>query len=168
MNVPELIGFCTVVLTLGVLLVRAQADKRRAHPTLRYRVDGARPLRGTPFAAGYDLACDQEIVLRAQEVRRIPTGMFLEIPEGLFGMVTSRGSAASKGIFCQGTIDSDYRGEIFVLAANLTSNPIVIPAHKAVAQVILIPYRGLPLEAAPYLTATGRQAQGFGSTGLAL
>ena len=87
--------------------------------------DGRKPVYSSPLAAGADLFADldESIVLESLERRLIPTGVFLEIPEGYEAQVRPRSGLAIKHglslVNTPGTIDADYRGEIKVIAVNL-------------------------------------------------
>lgn len=180
--VPALIAIVVFVALLFVL--NSQADKTYGRPLkmLRRRFlpepAGSTigslaspylvPRRATKDAAGYDLFLRHEAVLLPGVPRVLPTGVHMEIPEGLFGMVRPRGSASKKGIHCVGTIDSDYRGDICVVATNLTPNPIIVPQGTAIAQMILVPYMALPIVEVDSLPDSVRQDRGFGSSGLAV
>lgn len=154
------------------LLIR-NAEKQRALPTLKLYWNGGpkchgAPRRATPSSAGYDLYSTEETVLLPGVITSVPTDLFLEIPEGYAGIIRPRSSAFKKGIFTQGTIDSDYRGEVKVMAANLTRNPVIVPAGTALAQLILMPVAAPPAVFTLALSVTERGARGFGSTGDAL
>lgn len=126
------------------------------------------PRRKTASSAGYDLHTIKEEILLPGGVTPIPTDLFLEIPEGYAGLIRPRSSAFRKGVFTQGTIDSDYRGEIVIMAANMTRNPVIVPAGTALAQIILTPVAAPPAVYTLALSVTERGTKGFGSTGDAL
>ena len=99
----------------------------------------------------------------------IPTGLAMEIPLGFELQLRPRsGLALNSPLFlCNspGTIDSDYRGEVKILMANLSDSDFVIEHGERIAQIILSPITQASFELADTLTATSRQAGGFGSTG---
>lgn len=123
------------------------------------------PTQANPFAAGYDLFCLEDTFLHGHETKKLRTGVSMEIPTGMFGMIRPRGSAMIRGLAIQGTIDSDYRGEIFVVAHNTTSAPVLIQKDSAVAQMILTPYLSLTSVLVEGLSETERGEGAFGSTG---
>ena len=90
------------------------------------------PQYATPLSAGMDVRAANEQPIRIDPLQRamVPTGLFLEIPEGYEVQVRPRsGLAAKKGITvlnAPGTIDADYRGEVCVILVNLSSEPFVV------------------------------------------
>lgn len=134
--------------------------------------DGRKPVYSSPLAAGADLFADidEPVVLESLERRLIPTGVFLEIPEGYEAQVRPRSGLAIKHglslVNTPGTIDADYRGEIKVIAVNLGKDPVTIAPGDRIAQLVIAPTvqaRFLPCES---LTPTERGEGGFGSTGV--
>jgi dUTP pyrophosphatase len=101
---------------------------------------------------------------------RIPTGLFLEIPEGFEGQVRPRsGLAASWGLTvlnAPGTIDQDYRGEVAVLLVNLGAEPVTVRDGDRIAQIVFAPVRRAVFVEAAGLSPTARGSGGFGSTGV--
>ncbi len=129
------------------------------------------PTYGSAFAAGADLyACEEEEILIAPgETRLIHTGIAMEIPEGLVGLVYARsGLASKKGLAPAnkvGVIDCDYRGEIMVALHNHSSEPQRIAAGERIAQIVFTPYMAAEFTVVEELTDTVRGIGGFGSTG---
>lgn len=129
------------------------------------------PHYGTEFAAGADLyACMEEpLVIRAGNTEFVHTGLSMEIPAGLVGLVYARsGLACKKGLAPAnkvGVIDSDYRGEIMVALYNHSSEDITIEHGERVAQLVIAPYICAEYEETDQLGDTGRGEGGFGSTG---
>jgi dUTP pyrophosphatase len=124
---------------------------------------------GTPDAAAFDLPTNiiEPIILEPFGLAKIPTGLYLEVPNGHSGEITSRSSAFIKGILCCGKIDPDYRGEVFILARNITNETIIITPDKAIAQMQIVPSRREPFEyqlSIKNLSKTQRGTGGFGST----
>lgn len=155
-----------VILLIAVTIINLTRGQGRE--VLKYKslaLPSKPPLRANPDAAGYDLFPTQEVILPPGATMKVSTGVALEIPKGLVGLIRSRSSAFRRGILCQGTIDSDYRGEIFVVMVNIGADLQVIPAGAAVAQMILCPYVALTVEEVTDLSQTERGAAGFGSTG---
>ena len=98
----------------------------------KLRPDAVIPAYGTEFAAGADLyACmDETVEIKPGETQFIHTGIALEIPDGLVGLVYARsGMACKKGVAPAnkvGVIDSDYRGEIMVALFNHSKNALTV------------------------------------------
>ena len=99
----------------------------------------------------------------------VPTGLAFEIPPGFEGQVRPRSGLARKfGITlpnAPGTIDSDYRGEVQVLLANLGAEPYVVNPGDRIAQLVIAPVAIAELEEADSLADSDRGAGGFGHTG---
>ena len=122
-------------------------------------------------AAGMDLlaAVDKPVTLQPGARALVPTGLVLEIPPGFEGQVRPRsGLALRHGITAlnsPGTIDSDYRGEVQVLLANLGDEPFAIARGERIAQLVVQRVERAELVATNSISATARGAGGFGSTG---
>ena len=134
--------------------------------------EGAKlPTYGTAEAAGADLyACiEQEVAIAPGETAFIPTGIALEVPKSCAGLVYARsGLACKRGLAPAnkvGVIDSDYRGEIFVVLHNHSSQPQTIENGERIAQLVITPVLQPAYEAVEELTDTVRSGGGFGSTG---
>ena len=129
------------------------------------------PQYGTEYAAGADLyACMEEpLVIKAGTTEFVHTGLAMEIPEGLVGLVYARsGLACKKGLAPAnkvGVIDSDYRGEIMVALFNHSSEDIMIESGERIAQIVITPYVFAEYEEVEELGSTDRGTGGFGSTG---
>ncbi len=129
------------------------------------------PQYETTHAAGLDVRADitEAIVLKPLERALVPTGLFVEIPEGYEMQVRPRsGLAAKHGITvlnAPGTIDADYRGEIKVILVNLSNEAYTLAPGERVAQLIVAAYKQIEWEPADTLSDTTRGAGGFGSTG---
>jgi len=99
----------------------------------------------------------------------VPTGLFVEIPEGYEAQIRGRsGLAAKNGISLAngvGTIDSDYRGEIKVILINLGNEPFEIKHGDRIAQMILAKYEKIEFTLVDSLEETDRGSGGFGHTG---
>jgi dUTP pyrophosphatase len=109
------------------------------------------------------------VVLAPGERRLVPTGWAVAVPFGYEGQVRPRsGVAAKKGltvINTPGTIDSDYRGEIFLAMVNLDSVPQELKRGDRLAQLVVSKVERPEVEIADELPATERGSGGFGSTG---
>lgn len=137
-------------------------------PPVRARLDqGAQlPYRQTEGSAGYDLSAFEVCEVQPGATAKIRTGVYASIPRGLFGSIKGRSSLALSGIFAfEGTIDSDYRGEICVILHNTRDFVFSISANQRIAQMVLLPYAELKFEEVFELDLTVRGDGGFGSTG---
>ena len=131
----------------------------------------ALPEYQTPLSAGLDIRAnlDENVTLRPLERAMIPTGLFVELPEGCEMQIRPRsGLAAKHGITVlnsPGTIDADYRGEIKVILVNLSNEPFTIESGERIAQMIVARYEQIEWQSVEVLGETERGAGGFGSTG---
>ena len=129
------------------------------------------PERRTAGAAGFDLKADVDGELSIPPMGRcaVPTGIAVEIPHGAEGQVRPRsGLALEHGVTClnsPGTIDSDYRGEVRVILANLGETPFVVRRGDRIAQIVFAPVLDAAFSVAETLGGTARGEGGFGSTG---
>lgn len=129
------------------------------------------PAYETAGAAGMDVRAylSQPITLQPMERALVPTGLYMELPEGYECQVRPRsGLAIKQGITClntPGTIDSDYRGEIKVILINLSGEAQVISNGDRIAQLIFQKVEKALLEQVEVIGETGRSSGGFGSTG---
>ncbi len=133
------------------------------------------PAYETPGSAGMDLraAVEEGSPLEIAPGGRfaVPTGLVMEIPEGFEGQVRPRsGLALKSGVTClntPGTIDSDYRGEVKVILANLGHDPFTVTRGMRIAQLVIAPVVQARIRLAQSVSETTRGAGGFGSTGTA-
>ena len=131
----------------------------------------ALPEYQTPLSAGLDIRANisQSITLSPLERAMVPTGLYVELPEGYEMQIRPRsGLAAKHGITVlnsPGTIDADYRGEIKVFLVNLSNTPFTIEPGERIAQMIVARYEQVEWQAVESLSETERGAGGFGSTG---
>ena len=127
------------------------------------------PSYATAGAAGLDLRADVAVALAPGERALVPTGISVAIPEGFEGQVRPRsGLALRDGVTClnsPGTIDSDYRGEVGVILANLGEKAVTLQRGDRIAQLVIAPVERAELVERASLPATGRGAGGFGHTG---
>ena len=129
------------------------------------------PAYATKSAAGLDLRANVEDVLVLKPLERVlvPTGIFMEIPQGFEGQIRPRSGLAFKhGITVlnsPGTIDADYRGEIKVLLVNVSNAEFVIEPGERVAQIVFASHARIQWNEVITLEETDRGAGGFGSTG---
>ena len=112
---------------------------------------------------------DEPMVLSPLERTLIPTGLFIELPDGYEAQIRPRsGLAAKRGLTMlnsPGTIDSDYRGEIKCIVVNLSNEVQTIEPGERVAQMVIARYEQIEWQEVDVLEVTGRGAGGFGSTG---
>jgi dUTP pyrophosphatase len=128
--------------------------------------NGKKPVSGTDYAAGVDLITHENVILGPGKTVMLDTGIALEIPEGLFGMVRPRSSAFRKGLVVQGCLDSDYRGPVKVVITNVSGQDVDLEEGRAYAQLILVPYVTPEFVVVDSLDETERGDKGFGSTGM--
>jgi dUTP pyrophosphatase len=130
------------------------------------------PSCATPGSAGYDLySClDDDVVIDAGEIAMINTGIAVEIPEGMFGMVCSRsGLAAKYGISVlnsPGIVDADYRGQLKCILINNSRTRFVVEKEMRIAQLVIAKCNQVTWVESDKITDTKRGAGGIGSTGL--
>ncbi|MCD7944418.1 MAG: dUTP diphosphatase [Clostridia bacterium] len=138
----------------------------------RLAVGAKFPEYQTSGAAAVDLssASADDIVIPKGEIRSVPTGLALEIPEGVVAVVSARsGLAFRNGISLAngiGVIDSDYRGEIRVGLLNAGGCDFTVHSGDRIAQMMFLPVLAAEIEAADELSETERGEGGFGSTGI--
>jgi dUTP pyrophosphatase len=129
------------------------------------------PKYETSLSAGMDIRANMEasVELKPMERTLIPTGIFIEIPDGYECQVRPRsGLALKKGITVlnsPGTIDADYRGEVGVILVNLSAENVVIEPGERIAQLVFARVEQAEWVVAGNLSQTDRGAGGFGSTG---
>ena len=129
------------------------------------------PAYATAGSAGMDIRANlpEAVVLQPLERSLIPTGLFIELPEGYEAQVRPRsGLAIKQGITClnsPGTIDSDYRGEIKVILINLSSEPQTLRQGDRIAQVVISRVAKAQLNPVSTISVTKRGVGGFGHTG---
>lgn len=127
------------------------------------------PAYATAGAAGMDVVAAEELVLAPGARHAVATGFAMAIPVGFEVQVRPRSGLALKhGITClntPGTIDSDYRGEVKVILANLGAAPFPIARGDRIAQLVPAPVQHADLEEVASLDETARGSGGFGSTG---
>lgn len=135
------------------------------------------PAYQSQLAAGLDLAAclgrheirADSIVIQPGDITKVPLGFAVAIPAGYEGQVRPRsGLATKKGLTvpnAPGTVDADYRGEMFVALINLGREPVTIHHGDRVAQLVIAPVSHAKIVVVESLDETGRGAGGFGSTG---
>lgn len=129
------------------------------------------PQYATPGSSGMDLRAhlEQSMEVRPMERVLVPTGLFIELPEGYEAQIRPRsGLAWKQGITClntPGTIDADYRGEIKVILINLDTTAHLIHPGDRIAQMVIQPVQQIGWEPVDQLNTSERNEGGFGSTG---
>ena len=129
------------------------------------------PSYGTMFSAGMDLRADlnEPMVLQPNERALVPTGLFVELPQGFEAQIRPRSGLALKhGITIlntPGTIDSDYRGEVKVLLINHGKEDFIVKFGDRIAQLIISKCEKAELFPSENLSDTKRGSGGYGSTG---
>ena len=126
----------------------------------------------TALSAGMDLKANtsEPIVLNPMQRELIPTGIYIQLPEGYEAQIRPRsGLAAKYGITvanAPGTIDADYIGEIKVILVNLSNEKFVINPGERIAQMVISKYEKIEWNEVSELEKTDRGEGGFGSTGI--
>jgi dUTP pyrophosphatase len=135
------------------------------------------PKYHSALAAGLDLtAClpraglGERVTIEPQEIVKIPLGFACAIPEGYEGQVRPRSGLSTKhGISlpnAPGTIDADYRGEMFIALINLGKEAYTVRHGDRIAQLVIAPVVRAAFVEVGDLDETSRGERGFGSTGL--
>lgn len=129
------------------------------------------PQYATEGSSGMDLRANitEPIKLRSLERCLVPTGLFIEMPQGYEAQVRPRsGLAIRQGITClnsPGTVDSDYRGEIKIILVNLSGEEQLLQPGERVAQLVIQKVERITWQEVSALETTARSSGGFGSTG---
>jgi dUTP pyrophosphatase len=127
------------------------------------------PVYATEHAAGLDVVAAEDVTLAPGARHAVSTGFAIAIPHGYEVQVRPRSGLALKhGITClntPGTIDSDYRGEVKVILANLGSEPFEVRRGERIAQLVPAPVLRAGFKVVESLDETVRGDGGFGSTG---
>ena len=131
----------------------------------------ALPAYATVGAAGMDLRAQLEAPITLAPLGRVlvPTGLFIELPQGYEAQVRPRSGLAIKHgltvLNSPGTIDADYRGEIKVALVNLSAEPFEIQDGERIAQLVVARHEQVVWQLVEELGETERGAGGFGHTG---
>ena len=144
---------------------------------LRLDPRAALPAYHSDLAAGLDIAAclprepiqSDRFTIHPHEIFKVPTGIALAIPPGYEAQVRPRsGLSINHGITvpnAPGTIDADYRGEVFIALINLGTEPYEISHGLRIAQLVIAPVAHAKIIEATTLSQTARGKRGFGSTG---
>jgi dUTP pyrophosphatase len=144
-------------MTLPIKIVNASAN-----PLPHYATEGS---------AGLDIRANlaEPVELKSLERYLVPTGLFIELPQGYEAQIRPRsGLAVKQGLTClntPGTIDSDYRGEIKILLINLSGENQIIRHGDRIAQMVVQKVERIAWQEVEELSETLRSDGGFGSTG---
>ena len=130
------------------------------------------PEYATLLSAGMDLRAfiTEPVILGVLDRALIPTGLYIEIPEGYEAQVRPRSGLAIKHgvtvINSPGTIDADYRGEICVELVNISNTPFTVEPGERIAQLVFSKYEKVDFVEVEELSKTERGTGGIGHTGL--
>ena len=130
------------------------------------------PQYATVHSAGLDLRADleQSLILKPLERSLVPTGLFIELPEGYEAQIRPRSGLAIKHgislVNTPGTIDPDYRGEIKVIVVNLSDVPFTLEPGERIAQMVIARFEHISWNEVESLSETERGEGGFGHTGV--
>lgn len=130
------------------------------------------PAYATESSAGMDVRANlrEPIVLQPMERVLVPTGLYIELPQGYECQLRPRSGLALKHgitlVNTPGTVDADYRGEIGVILINLSDKPFVINNGERICQMVVTRYSRVEWVAADTLADSTRGAGGFGHTGM--
>ncbi|RPJ76561.1 MAG: dUTP diphosphatase [Alphaproteobacteria bacterium] len=129
------------------------------------------PKYETSYSASIDLKAnlENEVILKPLERSLIPTGLFIQLPEGFEAQIRPRsGLALKKGITVlnsPGTIDADYRGEVGIILINLSEEEVIIKDGERICQMIITRHEHISWQKVSGLTESDRGSGGFGHTG---
>jgi dUTP pyrophosphatase len=129
------------------------------------------PKYATLQSAGVDLRANisEPIILKPLERKLVPTGLFIELPDGYEAQIRPRSGLAIKSgislVNTPGTIDPDYRGEIGVIVINLSNDEFALNPGERIAQMVICKFERVEWESVANLAVSERGAGGFGSTG---
>ena len=132
----------------------------------------ALPSYQTSSSAGMDLRAnlDNPVMLKPLQRALIPTGLFMQLPDGYEAQIRPRSGLAYKHgisiVNSPGTIDADYRGEIKVLLVNLSDQEFTVEDGERIAQMVVARHETVEWQETVSLTETERGTGGYGSTGV--
>lgn len=123
-------------------------------------------------AAGMDIRCSiaEAVTLQPLERTLLPTGLYIELPQGYEAQIRPRSGLALKCgltvLNTPGTIDADYRGEVKIILINLSQEPQVIEPGERICQMVIARHEQPDVVEVQELTATERGEGGFGHSGV--
>ncbi len=133
---------------------------RKIHPEARL------PVYQHPGDAGLDLFSAVDEVLGAGELKAVPTGIQMAIPDGHVGLIWDKSGISLQGVHrLAGVVDAGYRGEVKVVMINLGKLPFAIKKGMKIAQLLIQPVVAAEVTETADLDDTSRGDGGFGSTG---
>ena len=124
--------------------------------------------KGHETDSGYDVRLNtRSLFIKPFATVKLPTGVYLDLPSNYEVQVRPKSGLSSKGLLIHfGTVDSDYRGEVLVIATNLTREPFELRADEKIAQLVFVKKDIVELEQVGEISNnTTRGTGGFGSTG---
>ncbi|PWG80999.1 dUTP diphosphatase [Pararcticibacter amylolyticus] len=130
------------------------------------------PAYETIHSAGMDMRAflESDITIRPMDRVLIPTGLYIELPDGYEAQIRPRSGLALKNgitvLNSPGTIDADYRGEVKILLINLSDTEFIVKNGDRIAQMIIARYEQAGWELSGELTETTRGSGGYGHTGV--
>jgi len=130
------------------------------------------PAYASEGSSGMDLraAVNQPLVLAPGDIKRIPTGLAVSVPQGYEGQIRPRSGLALRHgigmINAPGTIDADYRGEVGIILVNWGEEPFTVRRGDRIAQMVIAKVYQAELVEVDHLDATTRGTGGFGHTGI--
>jgi dUTP pyrophosphatase len=142
--------------------VKVKIINQSANPLPEYATEGS---------AGMDLRASLElpVTLKPMERYLVPTGIFIELPQGYEAQVRPRsGLAIRQGLTClnsPGTVDADYRGELKIILINLSQEEQVIHTGDRIAQLVVHQVERIKWKPVKKISVTIRNEGGFGHTG---
>ena len=137
-------------------------DNNTDLPLPSYQSDGS---------SGLDLhaAVNKDLTLEPGDIKLIPTGLSISLPEGYEAQIRPRSGLALKHglgfVNAPGTIDADYRGEIGIIAINLGKKPLIIKRGERIAQMVIHAVSRAIVKEVNELDTTQRGEGGFGHSG---
>ena len=145
-----------------IILKVKRLDNNTDLPLPSYQSDGA---------SGLDLraAVNKALTLQPGDIKLIPTGLSISLPEGYEAQIRPRSGLALKHglafVNAPGTVDADYRGEIGVIAINMGKNPLTLKRGERIAQMVIQKVSRVIVKEVGELDATERGDGGFGHSG---
>ena len=130
------------------------------------------PKYSTEFSAGMDLCANltEELTIKPLQRVLVPTGLYMELPEGYEAQIRPRSGLAIKSgitvLNTPGTIDCDYRGEIKVILVNLSDQDFVVHHGDRICQMVIAKYEQAQFQVVEQLSDSVRSDGGFGHTGV--
>jgi len=128
--------------------------------------DARLPSYGNIGDAGLDLFSSVDCEVKRGEIKSIPTGIKLAVPEGYVGLIWDKSGLSLRGIHrMAGVVDSGYRGEVKVVIVNIGKKKFIVKKGMKIAQLLIQPVVEAKVEEVEELDETLRGEKGFGSTG---